>query len=183
MLLKLIFDNLFDTLIVFITIFLEKKTICYSLQSIKKYRGSMNSTISNQNKYRDRYNNHEFLSENVLDDDKETEFFKSIRLRLKEIRKELGITQREFGESAGIDRRYVAKVECGSQNPSFKFIRSVSIRHKISLDWLLYNVGEKFIVADENSYGKELATFKKLLDKGSHEDIEVIVKMINKMLN
>jgi transcriptional regulator with XRE-family HTH domain len=143
----------------------------------------MNSTIGNQNKYRDRYNNHEFLSENILDDDKETEFFKNIRLRLKETRKELGITQREFGESAGIDRRYVAKVECGSQNPSFKFIRSVSIRHKISLDWLLYGVGEKFIIAEENSYGKELTTFKKLLDKGTPEDIEVIVKMINKMLN
>ena len=143
----------------------------------------MNSTIGNQSKYRERYNNHEFLSESILDDDKEAEFFKNIRLRLKETRKELGITQREFGESAGIDRRYVAKVECGSQNPSFKFVRSVSIRHKISLDWLLYGIGEKFITAEENSYGKELAVFKKLLDKGTPEDIDVVVKMISKMLN
>jgi transcriptional regulator with XRE-family HTH domain len=143
----------------------------------------MTTTTGNQSKYRERYNDHEFLSENVLDDDKEIEFFKNIRLRLKDVRKELGITQREFGESAGIDRRYVAKVECGSQNPSFKFIRSVSIRHKISLDWLLYGVGEKLIITDENSYGKELIAFKKLLDKGSPEDIEVIIKMINKILN
>ena len=143
----------------------------------------MNTTIGNQSKYRERYNDHQFLSENVLDDEKEAEFFKNIRLRLKEIRKDLRITQREFGESAGIDRRYVAKVECGSQNPSFKFLRSVSIRHKISLDWLLYGVGEKFVVANENNYGKELVTFKKLLDKGSPEDIEVIVKMINKIIN
>ena len=149
----------------------------------KKYRGTMTTTIGNQSKYRERYNDHEFLSENVLDDDKEIEFFKNIRLRLKDVRKELGITQREFGESAGIDRRYVAKVECGSQNPSFKFIRSVSIRHKISLDWLLYGVGERFIITDENSYGKELIAFKKLLDKGSPEDIEVITKMISKILN
>ncbi len=143
----------------------------------------MNTTITNQSKYRERYNDHQFLSESVLDDDKESEFFKQIRLRLKEVRKDLKITQREFGESAGIDRRYVAKVECGSQNPSFKFLRSVSIRHKISLDWLLYGVGEKFVLANENSYGYEMVTFKKLLDKGSAEDIDVIVKMINKILS
>ncbi len=142
----------------------------------------MNTTVSNQSRYRERYTDHQFLSENVLDDDKESEFFKQIRLRLKEVRKDLKITQREFGESAGIDRRYVAKVECGSQNPSFKFLRSVSIRHKISLDWLLYGVGEKFVIANEKSYGNEMVIFKKLLDKGSQEDIEVIVKMINKIL-
>ena len=143
----------------------------------------MNTTIGNQSKYRERYNDHQFLSESVLDDEQEQEFFKQIRLRLKEVRKDLKITQREFGESAGIDRRYVAKVECGSQNPSFKFLRSVSIRHKISLDWLLYGVGEKFVNAAERNYGNELVTFKKLLDKGSAEDIDVIIKMINKILN
>lgn len=143
----------------------------------------MNTTISNQSRYRERYNDHEFLSENVLDDEKESEFFKHIRLRLKEVRKDLKITQREFGESAGIDRRYVAKVECGSQNPSFKFLRSVSIRHKISLDWLLYGVGEKFVLANEKNYGNEMITFKKLLDKGTPEDIDVVIKMINKILS
>jgi len=143
----------------------------------------MNTTIGNQSKYRERYNDHQFLSESVLDDDQEQEFFKQIRLRLKEVRKELKITQREFGESAGIDRRYVAKVECGSQNPSFKFLRSVSIRHKISLDWLLYGVGEKFVLANEKNYGNEMITFKKLLDKGTPEDIDVVIKMINKILS
>ena len=143
----------------------------------------MNTTIGNQSKYRERYNDHLFLSENVLDDEKESEFFKQIRLRLKEVRKELKITQREFGESAGIDRRYVAKVECGSQNPSFKFLRSISIRHKVSLDWLLYGVGERFVQTGERNYGNELVIFKKLLDKGSQEDIDVIMKMINKILN
>jgi len=142
----------------------------------------MNTTTGNQ-KYRERYNDHEFLSEDVLDDEKEQEFFKQIRIRLKEVRKELKITQREFGESAGIDRRYVAKVECGSQNPSFKFLRSISIKHKISLDWLLYGIGDKFVEANEKNYGQELVTFKKLLDKGSPEDIEVVIKMINKLLN
>jgi transcriptional regulator with XRE-family HTH domain len=142
----------------------------------------MNTNISANNKYSERYKDHEVLSNDILNQEKENDFFKRIRFRLKEVRKELKMTQREFGESAGIDRRYVAKVECGSQNPSFKFIRSISIKHKISLDWLLYGVGEKYVITSENSYGDELVIFKKLLDTACEEDIEVIVKMIKKIL-
>lgn len=142
----------------------------------------MNTKLGNEDKYRERYRDHQFLSNDVLSEEMEAEFFTQLRFRLKEVRKDLKITQREFGESAGIDRRYVAKVECGSQNPSFKFIRCISIRHKISLDWLLYGIGDKFVLADERSYGKELVTFRKLLDKGNLEDIDVVIKMINKIV-
>jgi transcriptional regulator with XRE-family HTH domain len=129
-----------------------------------------------------RYKNHPVLSSDVLDKKKETEFFNSIKERIREVRKELNITQREFGESAEIDRRYVAKVECGSQNPSFKFLRNISIKHKLSLDWVLYGIGQRYLAIEDSNYGDELALFKKLLDKGSSEDIDVIIKMTKKIL-
>lgn len=136
-----------------------------------------------ENKYTQRYQQHDILANDNLDNEKEVNFFKQIRLRIKEIRKELKMTQREFGESASIDRRYVAKVECGSQNPSFKFLRCISIKHKISLDWLLYGVGEKYVKTAPESYGEELVIFKKLLDNASPEDIEVVIKMIKKIIS
>jgi transcriptional regulator with XRE-family HTH domain len=136
----------------------------------------------NASKYVERYKDHEILSQDVLNEEREADFFNKIRMRLKEVRKELKMTQREFGESAAIDRRYVAKVECGSQNPSFKFIRSISIKHKISLDWLLYGVGEKFVQTSAYSYGDELVIFKKLLDNANQEDIEAIMKIIKNTL-
>lgn len=133
-------------------------------------------------RFASRYKNHPILASDVLDKKTEQEFFGQIRDRIKEIRKDFNITQREFGETADIDRRYVAKVECGSQNPSFKFLRNISIKHKLSLDWILYGIGQKYLAAEDESYGDELALFKKLLDKGSQEDIDVIVKMIKKIL-
>jgi len=133
-------------------------------------------------KYRERYKGHKILCEDILNEKKEALFFKELRERVREVRKELEITQREFGESAEIDRRYVAKVECGSQNPSFKFLRSISIRHKISMDWLLYGIGERYVKFDEDVYGKELQLFKKLLDVAPAEDVEVIMQMIKKFL-
>ncbi|MCU0846400.1 MAG: helix-turn-helix transcriptional regulator [Spirochaetes bacterium] len=144
----------------------------------------MNSNIeATKNKYSERYKNHEILSQDILNDEKEAGFFKQIRLRLKQVRKDLKMTQREFGETSGIDRRYVAKVECGSQNPSFKFLRSISIKHKISLDWLLYGVADKFVETTPESYGDELVIFKKLLDNASKDDIDVVIKMIKKILS
>ncbi len=142
----------------------------------------MNTNI-NPSRYRERYSNHEILAHDVLDKEIEANFFKNIRMRLKEVRKEIKLTQREFGESAGIDRRYVAKVECGSQNPSFKFIRSISIKHKISLDWLLYGIGDRYVKTEPESYGNELMVFKKLLDNANEDDIDVVVKMIKKILS
>ena len=142
----------------------------------------MNTSMGTESKYRERYKDHEVLSLDVLDEQKEADFFTQIRLRIKEVRKELKMTQREFGESAGIDRRYVAKVECGSQNPSFKFLRSISIKHKISLDWLLYGVGQRFVATGEQNYGEELVIFKKLLDNANQDDIDVIMKMVKKIL-
>ncbi len=139
-------------------------------------------SLSVDEKFIAKYQNHPVLSNETLDEKKTAEFFNQLRLRIREIRKELHITQREFGETAGIDRRYVAKVECGSQNPSFKFLRCISIKHKISMDWLLYGIGEKYIVIDDSAYGSELSQFKKLLDRASSEDIEVVMKMINKII-
>jgi len=142
----------------------------------------MRTTIGSESKYTERYHDHEVLSQDVLDEQREADFFTQIRLRIKEVRKELKMTQREFGETASIDRRYVAKVECGSQNPSFKFLRSISIKHKISLDWLLYGVGQRFVNAGDENYGEELSVFKKLLDNAPQDDIDVIMKMVKKIL-
>ncbi|MCP4131386.1 MAG: helix-turn-helix transcriptional regulator [bacterium] len=138
--------------------------------------------MGTESRYKERYKDHMILSEEILNDEKEADFFRELRARMKEARKELKMTQREFGESAGIDRRYVAKVECGSQNPSFKFLRSISIKHKVSLDWLLYGAGEKYVDIGEKNYGNELMTFKKLLDNASQEDIDVIMTMITKII-
>ena len=140
----------------------------------------MDKTTETDAKPEGRYMNHPVLSENVLDEEKEKDLFTQIRTRVKDARKDLKITQKEFGESAGIDRRYVAKVECGSQNPSFKFLRSISIKHKLSLDWLLYGVGQKNILDEDGGYSEEFTLFKKFLDKASQEDIENVMKMIKK---
>ena len=140
----------------------------------------MNKSTEADAEFENRYMSHPILSMDVLDEEKEADFFVQIRMRVKEVRKMLGITQKEFGESAGIDRRYVAKVECGSQNPSFKFLRNISIKHKLSLDWLLYGVGQKNIPVEDGRYSEELTLFKKLLDKAPPEEIDSIMQMIRK---
>lgn len=135
-----------------------------------------------EERFPERYKDNKILSHAILSKEEEKEFFADLRARVKEVRKELQMTQREFGETAGIDRRYVAKVECGSQNPSFKFMRLMSIRHKVSMDWLMFGVGDKYIQTDLGNYGQEMIDFKRLLDRNSQEDINVVMGMVRKIL-
>jgi len=141
---------------------------------------NMNKSTETDSQFESGYMTHPILSENILDEKKEEDFFVQIRMRIKDARKTLRITQKEFGESAGIDRRYVAKVECGSQNPSFRFLRNISIKHKLSLDWLLYGAGQKNVILEDSRYSEELASFKKFLVKASPEEIESVMQMIKK---
>lgn len=132
--------------------------------------------------YTERYMNHEILSHDILDETLLGKFFKDISLRIKEIRKDLKMTQREFGETADVDRRYIAKIESSTQNPSFKVIRSISLKHKISPDWLCYGIGDRFLQIEHESFGDEIVIFKKLLDSGTSDEIDMIIKMIKKIL-
>ncbi|MDR3238351.1 MAG: helix-turn-helix domain-containing protein [Spirochaetia bacterium] len=141
----------------------------------------MNKAKETDARFKNRYKDHPFLSLDTLDKKEETDFLTEIRTKLKDVRTDLKITQREFGETTGIDKRYIAKVEGGSQNPSFKFLRNISIKYKLSLDWLLYGIGQKNITND-GDHNEELYLFKKLLDRASPEDIEVIMTMIKKIV-
>ena len=54
-----------------------------------------------QQHYHEQYKEHFILSEDILNEEKESEFFKEIRKRIKDARKKLKMTQREFGENSG----------------------------------------------------------------------------------
>lgn len=46
------------------------------------------------------------------------EFFKRVGARIRELRIQSGMTQEQFGELAGMNRRFVGRVEAGDQNLS-----------------------------------------------------------------
>jgi transcriptional regulator with XRE-family HTH domain len=73
--------------------------------------------------------------------------------RVAEFRKKQNLSQQDVADATGLSRPYVAQVESGRSNPSFKFLYQLRMNYNLSVDWLLSGRGEMIVsekgVADE----------------------------------
>lgn len=69
--------------------------------------------------------------------------------KIKEIRKELGLTQQEMADSIGVSKQYFSKVENGLTELSKEKITKLCNCYGVSLDWLLSDKGGMFIRENE----------------------------------
>lgn len=113
--------------------------------------------------------------------------------RIKLLRNELGITQKEFGERIGISANYVSELEYGKTKPSFLVLLAIEYRYGVSMDWLetgkgsgaikeegKYTQEEKEIIAALREH-KELKKFVQLIIK-RYKNPEAVVKKLNDLL-
>ena len=64
--------------------------------------------------------------------------------RLKELRKTLGLKQREFAERLGVSAGYVANLESGSDAPARARIYQICHEFNVRREWLEKGEGEMF---------------------------------------
>ena len=62
--------------------------------------------------------------------------------RLKEIRKNAGLTQLQFGDKVGCHKNQVYRVETGQIHPSEEFLLKVAKKFNVSYDWLMTGTGD-----------------------------------------
>lgn len=60
--------------------------------------------------------------------------------RIKELRKEKGISQEKLAFSANLDRTYVASVESGKRNPSVKSLEKILVALDVSFEEFFKNI-------------------------------------------
>ncbi len=70
----------------------------------------------------------------------------SVGLRIKQIRKEEGLTQKEFADTIGYSHRQVYSVEANRVTPSNEYIRKIASTFNINYNWLMTGSGEKEVV-------------------------------------
>lgn len=114
--------------------------------------------------------------------------------RLKELRKSLGLTQREFAEKIGIKQNTVAQYEMGRNNPIDTVITLICRRWNVSEEWLRCGIGDMYI---EQTRDEQIAsfigslqstdedTFKKrfiaMLSDMNESEWELLEKMVTKL--
>jgi transcriptional regulator with XRE-family HTH domain len=67
-----------------------------------------------------------------------------IGMRIKEIRKELGLSQGELAKSITVSAKQVGFWERGEARPSEIYLQKISFIFAVSLDWLKTGRGEKY---------------------------------------
>lgn len=84
--------------------------------------------------------------------------------RLKQLRKELGLTQQEFSDQIGIKRNTFSQYENGRNEPIDAVIKLICGKFNVNEDWLRTGEGEMFL---DISRDDELMA---LIDKSMHEE-------------
>lgn len=94
--------------------------------------------------------------------------------RIKQIRREQGLTQAEFAERIGLKQNSIALIESGKRNISDQAVLSICREYGVNEEWLRTGDGDKFI-PDSND---ELEALAKKYDL-SNADQVLIEKYVN----
>jgi len=74
----------------------------------------------------------------------DTDILEEIGKRIIEIRKRLGLNQKEFAASIDMSPSYLSPIESGKANPTVGFFFRLSNTHNVSLDYLFHGKGSMF---------------------------------------
>jgi len=70
---------------------------------------------------------------------------KEIGERIREIRKQLKLNQKELGEKMNLSAGSFSEIETGKYNPSMEFLIKLAKNHNVNLCYLLLGEGEMFV--------------------------------------
>lgn len=65
--------------------------------------------------------------------------------RIKKIRSDAGLTQKEFGECIGVGRLYVSSLEIGQAQPGKARLFVIADKFNVNLEWLQAGNGEPYL--------------------------------------
>jgi len=96
----------------------------------------------------------------------------NIGQRIREVRKELGLSQEELAEKTGLNRSYLSLVENGRSSPTFEFIERVS--RGLGMDIRTLILGERFERYEDDG-GHESWIYPGLKDFLTDEDTMILM--------
>ena len=102
-----------------------------------------------------------------------------INERIKQIRKESGLTQSQFAEQIGLKQNSIALLESGKRMPSDQTILSICREFRVQPEWLRTGEGEPF---REPEVDAQLAAFLAEITDGDSDDFRKrFVSMLSRL--
>jgi len=101
--------------------------------------------------------------------------------QLKNLRKELKLTQSEFGEKIGVTGAAISDIEKGRRKLIDRNISLICEKFHVNEEWLRYGIGEKYKFDDLPT--DELATALATIEKEQFEKIKSLLITYSKLDN
>ena len=98
------------------------------------------------------------------------EYLLELGNRVKMIRKELRISQKDFANKINVSGSYLSEIEAGKSKPGYDFLFNISKICNVSLAYVLHGVGEIFTGID---YGPTITS-----KEPGNDHIETIEELI-----
>ena len=100
--------------------------------------------------------------------------------RIKDVRKTLKLSQREFGEKLGVSRDVISNVEYGRVRPKELFLRHICKVYNVNEHWLETGEGDMFDSNPEETgkLDEALELFKTLRPEFQDYALEQIKKLV-----
>ena len=98
------------------------------------------------------------------------EYLLELGNRVKMIRKELRISQKDFANKINVSGSYLSEIEAGKSKPGYDFLFNISKICNVSLAYVLHGVGEIFTGID---YGPTISS-----KEPGNDHIETIEELI-----
>ncbi|MDR0289958.1 MAG: helix-turn-helix domain-containing protein [Treponema sp.] len=102
----------------------------------------------------------------------------SINLRLKAVRKALGLSQRAFCKGIFLSQGFYAQIESGIKKANERIYELISAKYNVSKDWLLTGKGEMFSGSAPDVELGQLIEIYKELDPLFREYIMLQIKQL-----
>lgn len=79
---------------------------------------------------------------------------KEIGKRLQDIRKNLGLLQKDFAKELEISSSSLCDIEAGNLKPRFELIYSITRKFKVNILYLLHGEGDMFMPEEEELFSR-----------------------------
>jgi len=76
--------------------------------------------------------------------------------RIKELRQNLNLSQRDFAESIGVSAMSISTYESNAKSPSIETVIKIANRHNVSIDWLCG-------LSDKKAFLNKIETYSDLI--------------------
>ena len=103
-----------------------------------------------------------------------------IHERLRQLRKQLGLTTRAFGESIGLSNTTITNIERGRRSITERTIRDICRVHDVNQDWLIKGTGPVFLAGLEQlNINEDVMALVRQYAQLNKEDKELIRGVLN----